>query len=104
MTKSGDGTSDYVYPKQFITFKTPSSLPEVINNKKRLINRIRAKQHHGGGEGGEKGGGRGDGDSIKVSTTTEGDTITMAEDNPVKVISRENSPRSPTVLKRQQRN
>ena len=61
VTNSSSSTSDLVYKKQFITFKTPSSRTEMIEKKKVMMNRIRAKQHRGGDDGGEKGGGEGRG-------------------------------------------
>ena len=82
------------YLKKFVSFKTPSSLPKVRERKRELMDKIKAKQHHGnnidGGEG-EK--------CVRVSTTS-GDTSKVCQDQHEKVKSRDAGQLSPPVLKR----
>ena len=82
-------TSEEFRKTQFVSFKTPSSLPKVIERKRKLFDKIRAKQHHGnnidGGEG-EK--------CVRVSTTS-GDTSKVCQDQHERVKSRDAGQQSP---------
>ena len=91
-------TSEEFRKTQFVSFKTPSSLPKVIERKRKLFDKIRAKQHHGNNiSGGEE---KGVGDESLGVSTTSGDTSKVCQDQHEKVKSRDAGQQSPTVLKR----
>ena len=91
-------TSEEFIKTQFVSFKTPSSLPKVIERKRKLFDKIRAKQHHGNNIGGGEEKRVGD-ESLGVSTTS-GDTSKVCQDQHEKVKSRDAGQLSPPVLKR----
>ena len=70
----------------------------MIERKRKLFDKIRAKQHHGNNNGGGEEKGVGD-ESLGVSTTP-GDTSKVCQDQHEKVKSRDAGQKSPPVLKR----
>ena len=77
-----------------------ATLPKVIERKRKLFDKIRAKQHHGNNIGGGEGKGLVD-ENVGVSTTS-GDTSEVCQDQQERVKSRDAGQQSPPVLKRLQ--